>query len=465
MRVVVVFLFVVGALCVDRSNFRTCEESSFCKRQRNYWPLAPKYVVDGDKLRVNANAVKFQVIDTESQKRLNASLTYHPENVFRLDVDEAEPIRPRFRGRIGDALPQEPQMLPVTVDKSESEVTVSTQNEDRAIVQFSPFRVSFYSRNGLQLTINDRDLFNFEHQLEKQLQDAPPVSMEDGSVADDTTAESSEGAPATETPPAGPTPVDWSEDFKGHRDSRPHGPTSIGIDFTFHGFEYVYGIPEHADSFALRNTNQTDPYRLYNLDVFEYELNNPMALYGSVPLMWAHKANSTVGLFINNPTEAWIDVESSRDDSANTGLLSNFFTKSRNPNPSVKTRWMFESGVLDIFVILGDSLHHGLKSYVALTGSTPLPPLFALAHHQSRWNYRDQNVVKTISDAYNNHNLPVDVIWLDIEHANDKRYLTWDTRKFWNPDAMIDDLAIHGRKLVVAVDPHIKADLNWPTCS
>ena len=33
----------------------------------------------------------------------------------------------------------------------------------------------------------------------------------------------------------------------------------------------------------------SEPYRLFNLDVFEYELNNPMALYGSIPLMLAHK--------------------------------------------------------------------------------------------------------------------------------------------------------------------------------
>lgn len=33
----------------------------------------------------------------------------------------------------------------------------------------------------------------------------------------------------------------------------------------------------------------TDPYRLFNLDVFEYELYSPMALYGSVPVMLAHK--------------------------------------------------------------------------------------------------------------------------------------------------------------------------------
>lgn len=38
-------------------------------------------------------------------------------------------------------------------------------------------------------------------------------------------------------------------------------------------------------SFAFRNI---DPYRLYNLDVFEYELNNGMSLYGSVPVLIAH---------------------------------------------------------------------------------------------------------------------------------------------------------------------------------
>jgi len=38
-------------------------------------------------------------------------------------------------------------------------------------------------------------------------------------------------------------------------------------------------------SLGFRNM---DPYRLYNLDVFEYELNNGMALYGSVPVLIAH---------------------------------------------------------------------------------------------------------------------------------------------------------------------------------
>ena len=57
------------------------------------------------------------------------------------------------------------------------------------------------------------------------------------------------------------------------------------MDFTFHDTDHVYGIPEHADKFSLQDTSNSDPYRLYNLDVFEYELWNPMALYAAIPFM------------------------------------------------------------------------------------------------------------------------------------------------------------------------------------
>ena len=81
------------------------------------------------------------------------------------------------------------------------------------------------------------------------------------------------------------------------------------MDVTFFGYENVYGLPEHADSFRLRSTKDTDPYRLYNLDVFEYELNNPMALYGSIPFMLAHSERSTLGMYLNNAAETWVDVD------------------------------------------------------------------------------------------------------------------------------------------------------------
>ena len=70
----------------------------------------------------------------------------------------------------------------------------------------------------------------------------------------------------------------------------------MGIDFSFPSSSIVYGLPEHASSLALKTTissgvngaEYSEPYRMYSLDVFEYELDEPMALYGNIPLMVAH---------------------------------------------------------------------------------------------------------------------------------------------------------------------------------
>lgn len=54
--------------------------------------------------------------------------------------------------------------------------------------------------------------------------------------------------------------------------------------------------------------------------------------------------------------------------------------------------------------------------------------------------------------------MPCDVIWLDIEHTDGKRYMTWDERLFPSPVRMQNELAAVGRKMVTIVDPHVKRD-------
>ena len=55
------------------------------------------------------------------------------------------------------------------------------------------------------------------------------------------------------------------------------------MDLRFEGAVQVYGIPEHTGSLALGNTRNSngvlsDPYRLYNLDVFEYEVEQTVCV-------------------------------------------------------------------------------------------------------------------------------------------------------------------------------------------
>ena len=60
------------------------------------------------------------------------------------------------------------------------------------------------------------------------------------------------------------------ERIKGHSDSKPHGPSSVGVDIVFHGEtaqRKVYGLPEHATRTALPHTtgpktHYREPYRL-----------------------------------------------------------------------------------------------------------------------------------------------------------------------------------------------------------
>uniref|UniRef100_A0A6A7FRA2 Glucosidase II subunit alpha n=2 Tax=Hirondellea gigas TaxID=1518452 RepID=A0A6A7FRA2_9CRUS len=235
------------------------------------------------------------------------------------------------------------------------------------------------------------------------------------------------------------------------------------MDIAFINSKHVYGIPEHADTFALKDTGSGDPYRLYNLDVFEYELNNPMALYASIPFMISHSQHGSAGVFWHNAAETWVDVKHLPTTDVVSSITGFFSGGSRGSDPAqqVSTHWMSEAGIIDLFVMAGPQPMDVFRQYAIITGTTNLPPLFSLAYHQCRWNYNDQDDVLTVDQNFDKHDIPMDVMWLDIEHTDGKRYFTWDEHKFPDPVAMTNQLASKGRKLVTIVDPHIKRDPNY----
>lgn len=52
-----------------------------------------------------------------------------------------------------------------------------------------------------------------------------------------------------------------------------------------------------------------------------------------------------------------------------------------------------------------------------------------------------------VNQGFDDYNLPCDFIWLDIEHADGKRYFTWDPSHFPQPLAMLEKLASKKRKV------------------
>jgi alpha 1,3-glucosidase len=121
---------------------------------------------------------------------------------------------------------------------------------------------------------------------------------------------------------------------------------------------------------------------------------------------------------------------------------------------------MTESGIMDLFVMLGDEPAHVFDSFTYLTGRPKLPQIFALGYHQCRWNYIDETDVAEVAQNFDKFDIPYDVLWLDIEHTDDKRYFTWDQSKFSQPIKMQDSIAATGRKVRIHVFIVIDGDYH-----
>ena len=57
--------------------------------------------------------------------------------------------------------------------------------------------------------------------------------------------------------------------------------------------------------------------------------------------------------------------------------LMSFF-KGSEEVPQVDTHWISESGIIDVFVMLGPKPHDVFREYASFTGTTPLPPVSSI---------------------------------------------------------------------------------------
>lgn len=464
-------LLALDVLAVDRHNFKKCEDAGFCKRNRvlsSYDKLGqavhgPYLVVPNSMVYKDSKAgISLQIKHGKftEQKSLVLSLDFMVGDTVRVRVTEENSLHPRFEN---SEILENSGLLPgekLDCEESEERVYCSFGISGHSVdIQKHPLRISYQKNRENIVVVNGENLLFFEQYRGKNPKPSQPVENPiDTENVSEKGEDDSELSPESNTP-TGETNVNheeptnleypwdvdgmWEESFRSHFDSKTKGPSAIGVDVEFPGSKHVYGLPEHAAKFALPNTVGKEPYRLYNLDVFKYELDEPMALYGSIPFALAHSKDSTTGIFWNNAAETFVDV----------------FDGSKSQEKSL--HFISESGIFDLFVFPGPRPADVLYQYSMITGFPTLPPKFSVGYHQCRWNYKDEADVSNVDKKFDEHNIPYDVLWLDIEHTDGKRYFTWDKAAFPNPTKMINELAAKGRKMVTIVDPHIKRDNGY----
>ncbi|KAL4706124.1 hypothetical protein ACJJTC_012923 [Scirpophaga incertulas] len=353
---VIAFLAITSCFAVDKNNFKSCDQSGFCKRLRPFKPEISQYVANLTTTSIFGNMLFLDVntVDRESEKktvlfRYVLKISSLVDNTFRVEMEESNPLYPRYVTQLAlEDTPIGDEGLK-KISSKDGKLVVANHNGLQVVITADPLKIEFLDKNGeVAVVLNENSQLLVEPLVAKHAklnENGEEIPVEDGT---------------------------WGENFKSHHDSKPRGNEAISLDIGFPDADNVYGIPEHTDKLALTTTTSGEPYRLFNLDVFEYELDSRMSIYGSVPVLYAHGTKRTVGVFWHNSAETWVDVVNIADGTVVSSLV-NLVTGGNKRR--VDTRFMSEAGMVDVFVMMGDTPSDVFRQYTTLTGVAPLPPI------------------------------------------------------------------------------------------
>jgi alpha-D-xyloside xylohydrolase len=100
---------------------------------------------------------------------------------------------------------------------------------------------------------------------------------------------------------------------------------------------------------------------------------------------------------------------------------------------------------LDLFIFLGNPKEI-LSEYTALTGRSPVPPLWSFGFWMSRITYKSEDEVRDVAAKLRQYRIPSDVIhldtgWFETDWRSDYKF---STSRFRDPARMISDLKDQG---------------------
>jgi alpha-glucosidase len=127
---------------------------------------------------------------------------------------------------------------------------------------------------------------------------------------------------------------------------------------------------------------------LWNTDNLGYKKDDGRRLYQSHPWVLAVRHDgSTFGVIADTTWHLKIDLRN--------GI-----------------RFISDGPAFPIIVIQGKSPQQIMNGLGELTGTMPMPPMWALGFHQCRWSYYPDSRVREIADEFRKRKIPCDAIWL-----------------------------------------------------
>lgn len=197
------------------------------------------------------------------------------------------------------------------------------------------------------------------------------------------------------------------------------------------GEERVYGLGERTAPFNLR----PGLYRTWNTEPMGAFGPGDDPIYFCVPAYMGLHDDGSYVVFYDNSHEGRFEFEHDATVSFSRGALRYYFM----PGPP----------------------QQALQRYASLTGLPAMPPRWALGYHQSRWSYESEAEVRELVAGFQQRDLPLQAVHLDIHYMDEYRVFTVDKTRFPDLTDLCRDLDKQGVKVVTIIDPGVKIDEQW----
>ena len=216
-------------------------------------------------------------------------------------------------------------------------------------------------------------------------------------------------------------------------------PDGTGWRFTLSEQAAVYGLGEMPRGINKRGwhyiTNNTDESR---------HSEDKLSFYGAHNFLLVRDGSTCFGLFVDFPGKVYYDIGYTRHD------LFSFHT---------------ETPDYDLYLLSGENENAICKEFRTLIGRSYIPPKWAFGLAQSRWGYKTEEDVREVARQYKEHDLPLDMICMDIDYMQDYADFTVNKERFPDLAKLSADLKAQGIRLVPIIDAGVRIDPNDPTCT
>ena len=216
-------------------------------------------------------------------------------------------------------------------------------------------------------------------------------------------------------------------------------PDGTGWQLTLSEQAAVYGLGEMPRGINKRGwhyiTNNTDESR---------HSEDKLSFYGAHNFLLVRDGSTCFGLFVDFPGKVYYDIGYTRHD------LFSFHT---------------ETPDYDLYLLSGGNENAVCKEFRTLIGRSYIPPKWAFGLAQSRWGYKTEEDVREVARQYKEHDLPLDMICMDIDYMQDYADFTVNKERFSDLAKLSADLKAQGIRLVPIIDAGVRIDPNDPTCT